>query len=125
MDAAGRVRQRLAAARWSCTVTFELHQLDALINGLAFVGLVIGLAVGWRRSSALRETIVELFFPSRTEHKIAESAIRADREITEESGDPIVITWHVYQAQQRQSPVKVSSAEDSKNLTRLHELVTV
>lgn len=42
-----------------------MSALDALLNGVAFLALVLGLAIGWRRSPALRETLVELFLPSR------------------------------------------------------------
>jgi hypothetical protein len=42
-----------------------MQKIDALLNGVAFIALLLGLAIGYRRSPALRQTLLELFLPGR------------------------------------------------------------
>lgn len=100
-----------------------MHQLDALINGLAFLGLLAGLAIGWTRSRALRETMAELFLPSRgdaQEPSLADNGASASKR----GAAQITITWEVYRAQVKTASSRnASKADDPKALRGLRELV--
>jgi hypothetical protein len=63
-----------------------MSKIDAVVNGIAFLTLAIGLGVGWFRSPALRETLVELFVPIRRREES-----KHDRELVQ-------MTWSIYVA---------------------------
>jgi hypothetical protein len=98
-----------------------MHQLDAAVNGIAFIALLVGLAVGWRRSQALRDTMVELFLPQG--QSVRSSEERNTR--LAESRSAITITWRVYQAQSRHALRRDEDVEDTEALNDLRQLVGV
>jgi hypothetical protein len=98
-----------------------LQQLDALLNGLAFMALVVGLAIGWNRSVALRETLTELFLPSRQRLKSSRPKVKPPS--LENNGvDQIETTWLAYLEQVKHVPSAASPADEAKTLSRLGEL---
>jgi len=101
----------------------NLHQLDALINGLAFIGFVIGLAIGATRSRTLRETLADLFLPSRRHSQAAKPLDNASQ-APDLNADEVTITWWVYQHQLKEGfRPPASRADDPQTVRRLRELV--
>jgi hypothetical protein len=100
-----------------------MHQFDAIFNGLAFISLVVGLAIGWTRSRALRETVVELFLPT---HQARASNHAGNGAFSDTSADQITITWEVYRALAKTAPSSgATTADDPQTLSSLREFVGV
>jgi len=89
--------------------------VDAVLNGVVFLALVVGLAIGWRRSPALRETLVELFLPALSRSKPTDEQL-------DHGFDHAEATWKVYVAHKKDRPSTAASDQDRETLSHLHAL---
>jgi hypothetical protein len=97
-----------------------LQLIDAALNGLAFLALGIGLAIGWRRSPALRETLVELFLPSRS---IGRQSRDANGAAPHRNVDRTEMTWKMIYAEPSHAVATVDAdADDRKTLSHLRAI---